>query len=158
MRSAQVAPTPEPVPNQPPVMPSMTEPVVPTPGLETPVVDATDPDLMGLGQRQSAMEMLRQILANLPLANEGLRPEPALATDPAAGTPQRPQNAFDVVRQLLEDMLPPAVGNAEEVATRAGELAAALAMLRGALGQIAQSEAAQTPQVPGTSGRLNLVI
>jgi cell division protein FtsB len=140
----------------PPVSPQAETPPVET-ALPKPTTAVEDG-----APRQAAMESLRQLLANLPLRTDDLLPDPVPVSggtgDQPPGIPAEPQNAFDIVRQLLEDMLPPGVGNAEEVATRAGELAAALALVRGALGQVAQSEAAQTPQVPGASGRLTLVI
>ena len=149
-------PGPDPIPGTQPL--PQLEAQVPQVGaiIGEPQVNAAAPS----GQ-PSAFEMLRQLLANLPLPTADFLPDPVAQADGVApqGTgPERPQNAFDVVRQLLQDMLPPAVGNAEEVASRVGELAAALTMLRGALGQVAEAESAQTPQVPGSSGRLTLAI
>ena len=67
-------------------------------------------------------------------------------------------SALDLIREAMEKALPPGQGDADAVANRAAGLAGGLALVRGALGQLAEGESASGTQMPGPTGRLTIAI
>lgn len=91
------------------------------------------------------------------VAQDDTNPQEPGEGPPVDGKGPKP-SAFELIQQALEVNLPPGAGSPEAVQARATELAGILALVRGALAQIANGEAGMNTNVPGPSGRLTLAI
>lgn len=114
------------------------------------------------GKTPRAIDILRQLMALAVPSGTG-----ASDIDTTRGSGTGPETAektegtskgFDMVLKALEDALPPGSGDPDLVAGRAGDIAGALALLRGALGQLVSGDGGMSNLVAGATGRLNLAI
>lgn len=98
---------------------------------------------------EAALALLGQMRQ---LMEKGVAPEDSTRT--ATGNP----GAMDLIRQSLDQSLPPDSGDRELATGRAAGLAGALSLLQDILTKVGSGESSLNTQMPGPSGRLTLAI